>query len=121
MGLFDMFKKKAPEPEMQRYTDNYGSGINYGDGTGFTLCVEDVFVITGRGVVVVGQVKGDSVMLGDTLNLMSDGVVIHETKVKGIEMNRKLLDVAEPGMNVGLLLSDINRSDVQAGDILTKK
>jgi elongation factor Tu len=42
------------------------------------------------------------------------------TKVTGIEMFRKHLDYAEEGDNVGLLLKDVGRNDVQKGQIITK-
>jgi elongation factor Tu len=38
--------------------------------------------------------------------------------VTGIEMFRKVLDQAQAGDNVGLLLRDVPEEDVQHGDVL---
>ena len=48
---------------------------------------------------------------------------IHETKntvATGIEMFRKLLDYAESGDNVGVLLRGVNREEIQRGQVLAK-
>ncbi|MBQ7712841.1 MAG: elongation factor Tu [Clostridia bacterium] len=43
-----------------------------------------------------------------------------ETVVTGVEMFRKLLDFAEAGDNIGLLLRGIRREDIERGQVLAK-
>ena len=85
----------------------------------FLLPIEDVFTITGRGTVVTGRVERGQVRVGDTVEIVG----IKDTQssvVTGVEMFRKLLDYAEAGDNIGVLLRGINRDDVQRGQVLAK-
>jgi translation elongation factor EF-Tu-like GTPase len=85
----------------------------------FRLTVQDVFTISGRGTVVTGQVELGSVRRGDTLRLRRADGSSREVAVTGIEMFRKVTDAAAAGDNVGLLLADLRRDDIGAGDLLT--
>jgi elongation factor Tu len=83
------------------------------------LPVEDVFSITGRGTVATGRVERGTVKVGDPVEIVG----IHETKtsvVTGVEMFRKLLDQAQAGDNVGVLLRGINRDEVVRGQVIAK-
>lgn len=85
----------------------------------FLMPVEDVFTITGRGTVATGRVERGQLKLNDPLEIVG----IHETKntvATGIEMFRKLLDYAESGDNVGVLLRGVNREEIQRGQVLAK-
>ncbi len=85
----------------------------------FLMPIEDVFTITGRGTVVTGRVERGQVRVGDTVEIIG----IKDTQssvVTGVEMFRKLLDYAEAGDNIGVLLRGINRDDVQRGQVLAK-
>ena len=85
----------------------------------FLMPIEDVFTITGRGTVVTGRVERGQVRVGDTVEIVG----IRETQtsvVTGVEMFRKLLDYAEAGDNIGVLLRGINRDQVQRGQVLAK-
>ncbi len=85
----------------------------------FLMPIEDVFTITGRGTVVTGRVERGSVKVGDPVEIIG----IKETQssvVTGVEMFRKLLDYAEAGDNIGVLLRGINRDQVQRGQVLAK-
>ena len=85
----------------------------------FLMPVEDVFTITGRGTVATGRVERGQLNLNDPLEIVG----IHETKntvATGIEMFRKLLDYAEYGDNVGVLLRGVNREEIQRGQVLAK-
>jgi elongation factor Tu len=83
----------------------------------FQMPVEDVFFIRGRGTVVTGRVEAGTLKTGDQVTLQHGGASRTVT-VTGIEMFRKVLDQAGPGDNVGLLLRDITKDDVQRGDLL---
>ncbi len=85
----------------------------------FLMPIEDVFTITGRGTVVTGRVERGQVKVGDSVEIVG----IKETQtsvVTGVEMFRKLLDYAEAGDNIGVLLRGINRDQVQRGQVLAK-
>ena len=85
----------------------------------FLMPIEDVFTITGRGTVVTGRVERGQVKVGDSVEIIG----IKETQtsvVTGVEMFRKLLDYAEAGDNIGVLLRGINRDQVQRGQVLAK-
>ena len=85
----------------------------------FLMPIEDVFTITGRGTVVTGRVERGQVRVGDSVEIIG----IKETQtsvVTGVEMFRKLLDYAEAGDNIGVLLRGINRDQVQRGQVLAK-
>ena len=85
----------------------------------FLMPVEDVFTITGRGTVATGRVERGTVKVNDNVEIVG----IKPTKatvVTGGEMFRKLLDVAEAGDNIGLLLRGVTREDVQRGQVIAK-
>jgi elongation factor Tu len=85
----------------------------------FMMPVEDVFTITGRGTVATGRVDRGIIKVGDPVEIVG----IKDTKasvVTGVEMFRKLLDFAQAGDNVGLLLRGIAREEVQRGQVLAK-
>jgi len=84
----------------------------------FSLVVEDVFSITGRGTVVTGTVATGTVHRGDTVEVVRDGAVVATTVVQGIETFRKQVDTAAAGAAVGLLLKDVTRDQVTRDDVV---
>jgi translation elongation factor EF-Tu-like GTPase len=90
-----------------------------GAAVDFKLTIADVFVIKNRGTVVTGQVDAGSVSVGSEVAVTRDGQVLRRVKVTGVEMFRKTVDTAVAGQNVGLLLDNVSREDVTAGDVLT--
>jgi elongation factor Tu len=83
----------------------------------FLMPIEDVFSISGRGTVATGRIERGIVRLNDKVQRVGFG----ETKefvVTGVEMFRKLLDDAQAGDNVGLLLRGAEKSDVERGQVL---
>ena len=74
----------------------------------FSLAIEDVFSISGRGTVVTGRVEQGKLNVGDKIEIVGIKDTI-ETTATGIEMFRKLLDYAEAGDNVGVLLRGIEK------------
>ena len=104
--LMDAVDEFIPEPK--RETDKP-----------FLMPVEDVFTITGRGTVITGKIERGTVNVNDEVEIVG----IREkqkTTVTGIEMFRKLLDYAEAGENVGLLLRGTKREDVERGQVVCK-
>jgi elongation factor Tu len=83
----------------------------------FLMPVEDVFTITGRGTVATGRVEQGRIKVGDEVELVGFGAD-KKTVVTGVEMFRKLLDEAQAGDNVGLLLRGIDKEEVERGMVL---
>ena len=109
----------AKVEELMDTVDSYIPTPERDNAKPFLMPIEDVFTITGRGTVVTGRVERGSVKVGDTVEIVG----IKETQtsvVTGVEMFRKLLDYAEAGDNIGVLLRGINRDQVQRGQVLAK-
>ena len=86
----------------------------------FLMPVEDVFTITGRGTVATGRVERGTVKLQDNVEIVGLSTERKQTVVTGVEMFRKLLDQAEAGDNIGLLLRGIDRKDIERGQVIAK-
>ncbi|GAG54575.1 unnamed protein product, partial [marine sediment metagenome] len=86
----------------------------------FLMPIEDIFSITGRGTVVTGRVERGKIGLQDAVDVVGIRPKIQKTVVTGIEMFRKLLDEAQPGDNVGLLLRGMQKEDVERGQVVAK-
>ena len=84
----------------------------------FLMSIEDVFTITGRGTVVTGRVERGVLHVGDTVEIVGLSHEVKKTVVTGIEMFRKILDEAQAGDNVGVLLRGIDRREVERGQVL---
>ena len=107
MDLMAAVDEAIPEPEHE-------------NDKPFLMPVEDVFTITGRGTVATGRVERGTLKLNDEVELIGIKEESRKTVVTGIEMFRKLLDYAEAGDNVGLLLRGVNREDILRGQVLAK-
>ena len=83
----------------------------------FRMTVEDVFFIRGRGTVVTGQIESGTLNVSDEIYIRRPNSSKKVT-VTGIEMFRKILDQAHAGDNVGILLRDITKQEVDKGDVL---
>ena len=86
----------------------------------FLMPVEDVFSITGRGTVATGRVERGVVKVSDEVEIVGIAKEIKKTVITGVEMFRKILDQAEAGDNIGVLLRGTQRSDVERGQVLAK-
>jgi len=83
----------------------------------FLMPVEDVFSISGRGTVGTGRVERGKVKVGEKVEIVG----LRETRdtvVTGVEMFRKLLDDAQAGDNVGLLLRGVDKDDLERGMVV---
>jgi elongation factor Tu len=85
----------------------------------FSMPVEDVFSITGRGTVATGRIDRGKVKTGEEVALIGFGSD-KKSVVTGVEMFRKLLDDGQAGDNVGLLLRGIDKKDIERGMVLAK-
>ena len=84
----------------------------------FLMPVEDIFSITGRGTVATGRVERGTVKVGDTVELVGLTNEVRDVVVTGVEMFHKLLDLAEAGDNIGLLLRGVQRDEIERGQVL---
>ena len=107
MELMDTIDSYIPDP--QRDTDKP-----------FLMPVEDVFTITGRGTVATGRVERGQLKMNEEVELVGLTEERRKVVVTGIEMFRKLLDYAEAGDNVGVLLRGVQREEIQRGQVLAK-
>ena len=86
----------------------------------FLLPVEDVFSISGRGTVATGRVERGTVKMADSVEIVGLTDEPTTTVITGIEMFHKLMDSAEAGDNIGLLLRGVNKNDIERGQVLCK-
>jgi len=87
----------------------------------FSMAIEDVFSISGRGTVATGRIERGIVKVGEEVDIVGMTKDIGKTVVTGVEMFRKELDQGQAGDNVGLLLRGIEKDDIQRGQVLAKK
>ena len=86
----------------------------------FLMPVEDVFSISGRGTVATGRVERGTVKMADVVEIVGLKEESSTTVVTGIEMFHKLMDYAEAGDNVGLLLRGVDKKAIERGQVLAK-
>ncbi len=85
----------------------------------FLMPVEDVFSIPGRGTVATGRVERGVIKIQDKVERVGIRETV-ETTCTGVEMFRKLLDEAQAGDNIGVLLRGFAKDDVERGMVLAK-
>ena len=92
------------------YVQNGGTDVRNAKET---QCIFELMVATGR--VERGVVK-----LSDTVEIVGLMDKPRQVVVTGVEMFRKLLDLAEAGDNIGLLLRGVQRNEIERGQVLAK-
>ncbi len=106
--------------ELMDAVDDYIPTPERNENLPFLMPVEDVFSITGRGTVATGRVERGIVKMSDTVEIIGLTEERRSTVITGIEMFRKLLDFAEAGDNVGLLLRGVQKNEIERGQVLCK-
>jgi elongation factor Tu len=86
----------------------------------FLMCIEDTFIIEGRGLVATGRVERGILKKMDEVELVGIKEETEKTVATDIEMFRKLLDEARAGENVGVLLRGKKKGEVERGQVLAK-
>jgi len=86
----------------------------------FLMSVEDVFSISGRGTVGTGRVERGEIKNGEEVEIVGLREKPFKTVITGIEMFRKLLDTAQAGENVGVLLRGVEKKDLERGMVIAK-
>ncbi len=86
----------------------------------FSMAVEDVFTISGRGTVATGRIERGIVKVGEEIDVVGLRPQVQKTVVTGVEMFRKELDEGQAGDNVGLLLRGMDKDSIERGMVLAK-
>jgi elongation factor Tu len=84
----------------------------------FLMAVEDVFTIEGRGTVGTGRVERGRIKLNDEVEIVGLHPEPRKSVITGIEMFRKILDEAQAGDNVGLLLRGVDKKELERGMVV---
>jgi len=85
----------------------------------FLMAIEDKYMIEGRGCVVTGRIEQGKVKIGDEVEVLGIRPTI-KTVVTGVEMFHKKLERGEAGDNIGALLRNLKKDDVERGQVLAK-
>jgi len=111
----------APIVELMKQVDEYIPTPERKADLDFLLPVEDVFSISGRGTVATGRVERGTVKVGDVVEIVGlTNDKPQTTTITGVEMFHKMMDQAEAGDNVGLLLRGIDKKGIERGQVLCK-
>ncbi len=110
----------APIVELMNAVDEYIPTPERKADLDFLLPVEDVFSISGRGTVATGRVERGTIKVGDVVEIVGLTEEKQTTTVTGVEMFHKMMDQAEAGDNVGLLLRGIDKKGIERGQVLCK-
>ncbi|MFH1420367.1 MAG: EF-Tu/IF-2/RF-3 family GTPase [Candidatus Aenigmatarchaeota archaeon] len=87
-------------------------------GTDVIVPIDNFFNVKGIGTVILGVIRSGTVNKYDTLILEPLG---KDATIKGIQIQDKDFNIAEPGSRVGFNLKDIDVSDLRRGQILSNK
>ena len=110
----------APIHELMDAVDTYIPTPDRKADLPFLMPVEDVFSISGRGTVATGRVERGTVKMADNVEIVGLSDEKRATVITGIEMFHKLMDSAEAGDNVGLLLRGVQKNEIERGQVLCK-
>ena len=113
-------KETACIYELMEAVDNYIPTPERAVDRPFLMPVEDVFSITGRGTVATGRVERGLVKVSDTVEIVGLMEKPRSVVVTGVEMFHKLLDQAQAGDNIGVLLRGVQRTEIERGQVLAK-
>jgi|GEM_PF-2648487 len=108
-----------PLKNAQQQTDNFNAMRPKPGDNPFRMTIDKVMFAKGRGVVVIGTVGKGIVKAG------TNALIVHaankttiRTRIVEIGRNNQLVSTAPAGSAVGLLLEEITRDDVHAGDVI---
>ncbi len=83
----------------------------------FVMAVNDVFPISGRGMVAIGTVERGVVKVNDTLELIG-GPTARTVTVSSIDLRGRALPEAKAGQEVGLVLRGVTSAEIRRGQVL---
>jgi len=80
------------------------------------LWVDRVFSVDGFGAVVTGTLVADALAVGMEVEVAPRGL---RARIRGLQMHRSKIEVAQPGTRVAINLAGISHHDIQRGDLIT--
>jgi TIR domain/Elongation factor Tu domain 2 len=86
----------------------------------FLMPIDDVFQITGRGTLVTGVVTNGTCKVGDEVAILKDGTRVRRATVTAIELFRTLVDRAEAGDSIVLMMKDVSKEELEVGMIVVR-
>jgi|GEM_PF-6288760 len=92
--------------------------INVVDDEEFYMSINEIFSISGKGIVFSGVINRGTIHKNDVLEIVDLG---KEVTVVSIESFRKELDSAAKGTEIGILTDLTSKDDISRGMILAKK
>ncbi len=101
-------------------TNNDIENIKTDKNYSFIMTIEDIFTVTGRGTIVTGRIEKGTIKVNDQVQIIGLNDEVKTTVIREIEMYRKTYESATAGDNVGLLLKDIERDEIERGQVLVK-
>ncbi len=110
-------KSQASIEELMAAVDEYMPVPERAVDKPFSMPVEDIFSISGRGTVVTGRIDRGEIKVGTEIEIVGIRPTMKRV-VTGVEMFKKLLDSGQAGDNVGLLLRGTDKDDVERGQVL---
>ena len=84
-------------------------------GKPLRLPVQDVYTITGVGMVPVGRVETGKLKVGDKVIVMPGNAT---GEIKSIEMHHQAMQEAEPGDNIGFSLKGVDKKGITRGSVI---
>ncbi len=112
--------KTKPILDLMKAVDDYIPQPKRDLDKPFSMAVEDVFSISGRGTVATGRIERGKIKVGEEVDVVGLRPEIQKTVVTGVEMFRKELDDGQAGDNVGLLLRGMDKDKMERGMVLAK-
>jgi elongation factor Tu len=85
----------------------------------FSMAIEDVFSIEGRGTVATGRISRGVIKQNDEVEIVGIRPT-QKTVAVSVEMFQKSLDQGQAGDNVGILLRGLKKEDIERGQLICK-
>ncbi len=85
----------------------------------FSMAIEDVFSIEGRGTVATGRIERGIIKQNDEVEIVGIRPT-QKSVVVSVEMFQKSLESGQAGDNVGILLRGLKKEDIERGQVLAK-
>ena len=125
MGLFNFLKNDndgfvAPASNSDM-SPNIPDEFSYEIDGESRMVVDDVFSIKGRGIVATGRIESGRFAVNMPVNIVKPDGSMVETMIIGIESFAKTKDEAVAGDNVGLLLANVTRDEIERGFTVVAK
>jgi elongation factor Tu len=86
----------------------------------FLMSVEGIHHVEGRGTVATGRIERGRVRPGDEVEVIGLAREPRRTVATSVEMFHRILDEGVAGDNVGVLLRNVKRDEVERGQVLAR-